>query len=159
MIIQNKKFVNSNLGSSLMSPANGLGGSRATILFLFSFLKAAAAPALRALKQAGKKEGGWGEGIFARLRFPRRRRGWGGSVSAIPPKAEYQNRKIFFSLIEKDFGGARLKKCKENFSVLLAAVAKRRRAETLGGIQSAKSSGFCSKWVRISSSKHHYVKL
>ncbi|MFH0854808.1 MAG: hypothetical protein V1891_04960, partial [bacterium] len=48
------------------------------------FKKAAAAPALRALKQAGKKEGGWGEGIFARLRFPRRRRGWGGSVSAIP---------------------------------------------------------------------------
>jgi len=43
-----------------MLPANGLGGSRATILFLFSFLKAAAAPALRALKQAGKKEGGWG---------------------------------------------------------------------------------------------------
>jgi len=38
-----------------MSPANGLGGSRATILFSFS--KAAAASALRALKQAGKKEG------------------------------------------------------------------------------------------------------
>ena len=101
-------FVKINLiGSSLMSPANGLGGSRATILF--SFLKAAAAPALRALKQKGKKEGGLGEGpegkplasdgvkIFARLRFPRRRRGWGGSVSAIPPKAEYQNRKFFIS--------------------------------------------------------------
>jgi hypothetical protein len=29
-----------------------------------------------ARKQAGKKEGGLGEGIFARLRFPRRRRGW-----------------------------------------------------------------------------------
>jgi len=72
------------------------------------------------LKQAGKKEGGWGEGIFARLRFPRRRRSWGGSVSAIPLLAEYQNRKIFFSLIEKKFGGARLKKCRENFSVLLA---------------------------------------
>jgi len=113
---------------------------------------------VRALKQAGKKEGGWGEGIFARLRFPRRRRGWGGSVSAIPPKAEYQNRKIFFSLIEKNFGGARLKKCRENFSVLLAK-AKRRRAETLGGVQSAKSSGFCSKWVRISSNKHHHIEL
>lgn len=72
-----------------MSPANGLGGSRATLLFLLSspINKAAAAPALRALKQAGKKEGGWG-----------------GSVSAIPPKEEYQNRKIFFSLIEKFFG-------------------------------------------------------
>ena len=47
-------FSNKNKGSSLMSPANGLGGSRATILFSFS--KAAAAPAARALKQAGKKE-------------------------------------------------------------------------------------------------------
>ncbi|MCG2809103.1 MAG: hypothetical protein L6275_02065, partial [Candidatus Portnoybacteria bacterium] len=43
-------------------------------------------------------------------------------------------------------------------SVLLA-VAKRRRAETLGGIQSAKSSGFCSKKVRISSSKHHHIEF
>ena len=50
-----------------MSPVNGLGGSRATILF--SFPKAAVAPALRALKQKGKKEGGWGEGIFALLRL------------------------------------------------------------------------------------------
>ena len=33
--------------------------------------------------------------------------------------AECQNRKIFFSLIEKIFAGARLKKCIENFSVLL----------------------------------------
>ncbi|MCK4520757.1 hypothetical protein KAT95_02715 [Candidatus Parcubacteria bacterium] len=68
---------------------------------------------------------------------------------------EYQNRKIFFSLIEKNLGQA-IKKCLENFSVLLA-VAKQRRAETLGGIQSAKSSGFCSKKVRISSNKHHQI--
>ena len=45
---------NKNKGSSLMSPANGLGGSRATLLLFFP--KATAAPALRALKQAGKKE-------------------------------------------------------------------------------------------------------
>jgi len=80
---------------------------------------------------------------------------WGGGVSAIPASAERQNRKIFVSLIEKNFGGARIKKCSENFSVLLAI----RRAETLGGIQSAKSSGFCSKWVRISSNKHHHIEL
>ena len=147
---------NKNKGSSLMSPANGLGGSRATILF--SFPKAAAAPAVRALKQADKKEGGWGGGIFARLRFPRRRRGWGGSISAIPLLAKYQNRKIFFSLIEKSFRGARLKKCRENFSVLLTE-AKRRRAETLGGIQSVKSSGFCSKKVRTSSNKRTKKKI
>ncbi|MBU0722934.1 hypothetical protein KKH46_01805 [Patescibacteria group bacterium] len=52
--------------------------------------------------------------------------------------------KNFLFLKLKKIGGARLKKCRENFSVLLAE-AKRRQAETLGGIQSAKSSGFCSK--------------
>jgi hypothetical protein len=84
------------------------------------------------------------------------KRGWGWeSVSAIPASAGRQNRKIFVSLIEKKFGGVRLKNCKENFSVLPAV----RRAETLGGNQSAKSSGFCSKWVRISSNKHHHIEL
>lgn len=34
--------------------------------------------------------------------------------------AKYQNRKIFFSLIEKIFAGGQLKKNLENFSVLLA---------------------------------------
>ena len=48
---------------------------------------------------------------------------WGGGVSAIPAKAGRQNRKIFVSLIEKKFGGARLKKCRENFSVLLSGQA------------------------------------
>ncbi|PIX88142.1 MAG: hypothetical protein COZ30_01740, partial [Candidatus Nealsonbacteria bacterium CG_4_10_14_3_um_filter_36_16] len=54
---------------------------------------------------------------------------WGGGVSAIPALAERQNRKIFVSLIEKNLGGAQIKKCKENFSVLSTV----RRAETLGG--------------------------
>ena len=77
---------------------------------------------------------------------------WGReSVSAIPAKAGRQNRKIFVSSIEKNLGGVRIKNCKENFSVLPAV----RRTETLGGNQSAKSSGFCSKKVRISSNKHH----
>jgi len=80
--------------------------------------------------------------------------GW-ESVSAILASAGRQNRKIFVSLIENNFGGARLKKCKENFSVLSAV----RRTETLGGIQSAKSSGFCSKCVRISSNKHHQKQI
>ncbi|MFH0972544.1 MAG: hypothetical protein V1768_00925, partial [Patescibacteria group bacterium] len=112
----------------------------------------------RTRKQAGKKEGGLGEGIFARLPVRRRRTMGRESVSVILRLAEYQNRKIFFSLIEKNLGGARIKKCRENFSVLLAE-AERRRAETLGGIQSAKSSGFCSKWVRISSNKHHQNRI
>ena len=40
--------------------------------------------------------------------------GW-GSVSAIPALAEYQNRKIFVSLIEKNFGGVPLKNVKKIF--------------------------------------------
>jgi len=95
-------------------------------------------------QQAGKKEGGWGEGIFARLLSAEGGMEW-ESVSAIPASAGRKNRKIFVSLIEKNFGGARLKKCKENFSVLLAV----RRAETLGGIYSKSASGFSLKKVRI----------
>jgi hypothetical protein len=99
-------------------------------------------------KQKGKKEGGLGEGIFARLlTAPKARLGWERfRLSAL---AEGQNRNIFFSLVEKNFGGARIKKCRENVSVLLA-VAKRRRAETLSGIQSKSACGFSLKKVRIS---------
>ena len=54
-------------------------------------------------KQAGKKEGGLGEVIFARLlSAPKARLGW-ESVSAIPASAGRQNRKIFVSLIENFF--------------------------------------------------------
>ncbi len=49
----------------------------------------------------------------------RRRRTGGGKRFRNSALAECQNRKIFFSLIEKIFAGARLKKCLENFSVLL----------------------------------------
>jgi len=105
-------------------------------------------------KQAGKKEGGLGEGIFARLLSAEGGMGW-ESVSAIPASAGRQNRKIFVSLIEKNFGGALLKNAKKIF-LFCSAV---RRAETLGGIQSAKSSGFCSKKVRISSNRHHHIEL
>lgn len=154
MIANLKQLGNKNKGSLYPLRANGLGGSSTTPLF--SFLKIpAAALAKRANKQKGKKEGR--EGVFARLRFPRRRRGWSGRVSAFPLLRGRQNGKIFVSLIEKIFGGARLKKCRENFSVLPVAAAKRRRAETLGGIQSAKSSGFCSKKVRISSKQYRQL--
>jgi len=139
-------------GSSFVSPAYGWSGTRATINYNSP---AAEKNSGEARKQAGKKEGGLGEGIFARLLSAEGGMGW-ESVSAIPASAGRQNRNIFVSLIEKNFGGARIKKCKENFSVLLAVRRTGRRTETLGGIQSAKSSGFCSKWVRISSNKHHF---
>jgi len=86
-------------------------------------------------KQAGKKERGLGEGIFARLlTAPKARLGWERfRLSAL---AEDQNRKIFFSLIGKNFRSARLKKCRENFSVLLAV----RRAETRGGFAALRAA-------------------
>jgi len=61
--------------------------------------------------RAGKKEGGLGEGIFAR---PPRHLGW-ESVSAIPASAGRQNRKIFVSLIEKNLGGVPLKDVEKIF--------------------------------------------
>ncbi|TSC92377.1 MAG: hypothetical protein CEN89_728, partial [Candidatus Berkelbacteria bacterium Licking1014_7] len=108
-----------------------------------------------ARKQAGKKKKGCGENEFLSACQSAEGGQWGGSVSALPLARGRQNRKIFVSLIEKNLASRRLKKCLENFSVLLAE-AKRRRTETLGGIQSAKSSGFCSKKVRISSNRHHH---
>ncbi len=58
-------FVHKNQRSSLLSPAHGKGGASATI----SFLSAPPPPekTLSGFQQAGKKEGGLGEGIFARL--------------------------------------------------------------------------------------------
>jgi hypothetical protein len=64
--------------------------------------------------------------------------------------AEYQNRKIFVSLIEKIFCERAIKKCLKDFSVLLA------EAEADGNARrdySKSASGFCSKKVRISSKK------
>jgi hypothetical protein len=106
-------FINSsnkNKGSSLMSPANGLGGSRATITLFFS--KAAAAPALRALKQKGKKEGGLGEGIFAllRLRLERFR-------FSLTKRNTKQKNFLFF--LKEKIAREKIKKCRENFSVLV----------------------------------------
>jgi hypothetical protein len=89
-------FGNKNMGSSLMSPANGLGGSRATTLLFF--LKAPAAPALRALKQKGKKEGGWGEGIFALLRLRIKR-------FRFPLIKRKPKQKIFHLLLKEKMGG------------------------------------------------------
>ena len=75
MIANLKQLGNKNKGSLYPLRANGLGGSSTTPLF--SFLKIpAAALAKRANKQKSKKEGGLGEGIFARL-LCRAKRGMG----------------------------------------------------------------------------------
>jgi len=104
-------FSQSKLGSSFLSPAHWTGGARATKKYnARSPKKFRAKP-----KQAGKKEGGLGEGIFARLLCPPKA-GWEWeSVSAIPASAGRQNRKIFVSLIEKILEGGQLKNVEKIF--------------------------------------------
>jgi len=56
-----------NLGSSILSPAHGLGGAKATILSFLYSVPPSARKKFWPSNQAGEKEGGLGEGIFARL--------------------------------------------------------------------------------------------
>ena len=116
-------------------------------------------------KQAGKKEGGWGEGIFARLfPFPFRLRkgkaegGFGGNsafplrnqIEASPAtclntwKAEHR-RKILFSLKEKEIGGAQNEKSKEYFSVVWRACRAVAGLASLLGVLLKKSSNINQK--------------
>ncbi|MBU1683975.1 hypothetical protein KKC56_00710, partial [Patescibacteria group bacterium] len=90
-------------------------------------------------QQAGKKEGGWGEGIFARL--PKR------SPAALPEALRAESSKnIFFSLIEKIFRGrAKSKIVKKMFLLGLRASARGGGAERQ----------FRSKKVRAFSNKGH----
>ncbi|BCX16105.1 MAG: hypothetical protein KatS3mg098_334 [Candidatus Parcubacteria bacterium] len=87
---------------------------------------------------------GWGKGEYKKYHSPPAvpRSGTGGGKrfrnSAL---VECQNRKIFFSLIEKILSGARLNKCLENFSVLFGgneadAVRKRGAGLSPAGRQS-----------------------
>jgi len=90
----------------------------ASVFTFFLFLKAAA-PAKRAIQQAGKKEGGWGEGIFARLlkrspsgpaRLPRSEL---RSTTGVESRAKQKN--FLFLLEEKKIGALKFKKAKEIF--------------------------------------------
>jgi len=64
-----------------------------------------------------KRKRGLGEMNFCPPAVPRSGTG-GGKRFRNSALAECQNRKIFFSLIEKILSGTRLNKCLENFSVL-----------------------------------------
>ena len=164
------------LGSSLALPANGLGGSRATSLLVahFALQNTASNSAEKSVrrkvlgakpKQAGKKEGGWGEGIFARLLpFPFRLRkgkaegGFGGNsafplrnqIEASPAtcpntwRAEHR-RKILFSLREEKIGRAQNEKSKEYFSVVWRACRAVAGLASLLGVLLKKSSNINQK--------------
>jgi len=112
-------------------------------------------------KQAGKKEGGWGEGIFARLlpfpfRLSKRKAegGFGGNSAFLLPnqneaspatclntwKAEH-HRKILFSLKEEKIGRAQNEKSKEYFFVVWRACrAVAGLASLVGGLLKESSN-------------------
>ena len=94
-------------GSSFVSPAYGWSGTRATINYNSP---AAEKKSGEARKQAGKKKKGCGENEFLPACQSAEGEQWGESVSALPLVRGSQNRKIFFSLIEKKIGGQAIKK-------------------------------------------------
>ena len=144
MITNLNNFVNKSFGSSFTLPANGLGGSRATSLSVSHFVlqNTASNPAeknrAKPEKQKGKKEGGLGEGIFALLRFKIER----FRFSLIKRKPKQKN---FLFLLKEKIAREKIKKCRENFSVLLC----RSGAEASGNAPHS-CSGFSLKKVRIS---------
>ncbi|MBA3733430.1 hypothetical protein H0W91_03595 [Patescibacteria group bacterium] len=110
---------------------------------------------INSAKQAGKKEGGWGEGIFARsclpfsfrLRKEKAEGGFGGNFAfslrnqnVDSPatclntwKAEHR-RKILFSLKEEKIGRAQNEKSKEYFSVVWRSASWRRAVAGLASL-------------------------
>ena len=92
-------------------------------------------------KQKGKKEGGLGEGIFAllRLRLERFR------FSLIKRKPKQKN---FLFLLKEKIAREKIKKCRENFSVLLCRIHQ--LAEEASGNAPHSCSEFSLKKVRIS---------
>jgi len=116
-------------------------------------------------KQAGKKEGGWGKGIFARLLpFPFRlskgnaEGGCGGNSAFLLPNQNEaspatclntwragHHRKILFSSGEKEIRRAQNEKSKEYFSVVRRACRAVAGLASLVGVLLKESSNFVQK--------------
>jgi hypothetical protein len=98
-------------------------------------------------KQKGKKEGGWGEGIFAllRLRIERFR------FSLIKRNTKQKN---FLFLLKEKIAREKIKKCRENFPVLFC----RSGAEASGNAPHSCSE-FSLKKVRISFRVRSHMEL
>jgi len=126
-------FSQTKLGSSALLRAHWEGGASATINKL-TLQKNRAKPE----KQKGKKEGGLGEGIFALLRIKIER----FRFSLIKRNTKQKN---FLFLLKEKITREKIKKCRENFSVLVC----RSEAEASGNAPYS-CSGFSLKKVRIS---------
>ena len=126
-------------GSSLL-PAHGSGGARATII-----IKAPQNNRAKPEKQKGKKEGGLGEGIFALLRLRIERFRFSLIKRNIRQYGGQAPQKNFLFLLKEKIAREKIKKCRENFSVLVC----RSGAEASGNAPYS-CSGFSRKKVRIS---------
>ena len=152
MIHNLNNFVNESSGSSLNFSAHGWWGKEKNL----SAEKSVRPKVLGAKpKQAGKKGGGWGEGIFARLlpfpfRLSKRKAegGFGGNSAFLLPNQNEaspatclntwkagHHRKILFSLGEETIRRAQNEKSKEYFSVVWRAErAVAELASLVGGL-------------------------
>jgi len=119
-------FSQTKLGSPLNKTRARVGG--ASVISLLSSFVFSVPPSVRRKvlgakpeKQKGKKEGGWGEGIFALLRLELER-------FRFPLIKRKPKQKIFHLLLKEKNGGRKNKKCNEKISVLV----RRSKAEASG---------------------------
>ncbi|MFA4872932.1 MAG: hypothetical protein WC659_03290 [Patescibacteria group bacterium] len=136
MITNFKRLVQTK-GSSYLSPAHGKGGARATILFL---LDPPPEKSAGGFQQVGKKEGGWGEGIFAHLlSAPKARLRWERLRSLAPSREAKQN--IFQFLLEEKGSRTKIEKREKCFA------SRRRQAGGAAGRVSFVQSRFALRSV------------
>ena len=132
-------------GSSYLLRAHGKGGASATILSSLSVPPSEKIAG--GFQQAGKKEGGWGEGIFARLLLSggMAEGGFGGN-SAMPERIQKEaapaacsvrsrsQQKSFLFLLEEKIRRAQNQKCRENFFASWRALASGGGAASAFGV-------------------------
>jgi hypothetical protein len=103
----------------------------------------------------------WGKGIyllsFLKIIGSPAKRDWGWEAFPQFCVSRISKQKNFRFLKRKNFGGAQLKNVKKIFLFCSPKRSGGGRKRWAG--QSAKSSGFCSKKVLTSSSKHHQIEL
>ena len=132
------KFNQIKFGSSCLSPAHGRAGARATSISFYISAPPPLEKMLSGFQQAGKKEGGLGEGIFARLlSAPKARQGWEAARLCSSREAKPAT---IVSLIEKEFCTRPLKE-KEIF----AGFVRRQATSRWGGFLSVRAEILAQK--------------